>query len=413
MKDILLILQVFLLVFFARAEFRFNENGEFTIVQLTDLHCGEDEKSDMKTQEFEREFLKKIKPDLVIISGDGVSGYTGYQLNLFTDDGFFETTWRKFTDPLAELEIPYAFTLGNHDAKADLNATEITWLDQTHPFSVRKNSTGIPDTMNYYIQVYSSKKKEKLALNIWLFDSGSIGCAGHEDSWGCIEQEQIEWYNKESRKIREKHGRNVHHVAFFHIPIPEFVFLADHGEIYGAAKVPICCPHFNTGFFDHVKKNGDITGMFVGHDHHNDFGGWYKDIELVYGRKSGYGSYGDAVGARVIKFKERVNILGQVKVTREHYVIYDNDTIKETKEMRIKEGPKQGFCPTCDEKTFRQVRQAGVFDYLLTAIEVIFGAILLRFLYLVLKNVKSGKMNFKTKENIKEGLKKILLNNQA
>ena len=153
--------------------------------------------------------------------------------------------------------------------------------------------------------------------------------------------------------------------------------------------------------------------MFVGHDHHNDFGGWYKDIELVYGRKSGYGSYGDFVGARVIKFKERVNLFGEVQVTREHYVIYDNGTIKDTKEMRRKEGPKQGSCPTCDEKTFRQVRQAGVFDYVLTAIEVVFAAILLRFLYIVMVNIRNEKLNFKSANDFKQGLKKILMSNEA
>jgi len=247
MRHLFLYLLSFIFVFSLCLEF--NENGEFTVIQFTDFHCGEDEEKDLKTQEFERELLKKIKPDLVVISGDGVSGYTGYYFNLFTNHGFFETHWRTFTDPLAELGIPYAFALGNHDPKADLDTKEITELDQTHPCSVRKNSTGMPDTMNYYVEVYSKKKTGKLALNIWVFDTGTIGCAGYEDSWGCIEQDQLEWYDKESQKLKEKHGENVHHVAFLHIPIPEYVFLLDHEKIYGNANCQICCPHVNTGFF--------------------------------------------------------------------------------------------------------------------------------------------------------------------
>ncbi len=35
----------------------------------------------------------------------------------------------------------------------------------------------------------------------------------------------------------------------------------------------------------------DIKAIFVGHDHSNDFGGFYKGIELAFGRKSGYGGY--------------------------------------------------------------------------------------------------------------------------
>ncbi len=33
--------------------------------------------------------------------------------------------------------------------------------------------------------------------------------------------------------------------------------------------------------------------MFCGHDHNNYFGGMYNsNLELVYGRKTGYGGYG-------------------------------------------------------------------------------------------------------------------------
>ena len=37
--------------------FEFNENGEFTIVQFTDFHCGQEPEKDYKTQEFERDLL--------------------------------------------------------------------------------------------------------------------------------------------------------------------------------------------------------------------------------------------------------------------------------------------------------------------------------------------------------------------
>lgn len=48
--------------------------------------------------------------------------------------------------------------------------------------------------------------------------------------------------------------------------------------------------------------------MFAGHDHNNDFSGNYYGIDLVYGRKTGYGCYGPPPGmqrgARVIILKE-------------------------------------------------------------------------------------------------------------
>lgn len=52
---------------------------------------------------------------------------------------------------------------------------------------------------------------------------------------------------------------------------------------------------------------------FIGHDHTNDYGGFHKSekfdkkIELVYGRKTGYGCYGPSdyveKGGRVITLK--------------------------------------------------------------------------------------------------------------
>lgn len=32
--------------------------------------------------------------------------------------------------------------------------------------------------------------------------------------------------------------------------------------------------------------------MFCGHDHNNDFGGFVNGIEIGFGRKTGFGSYG-------------------------------------------------------------------------------------------------------------------------
>lgn len=61
-----------------------------------------------------------------------------------------------------------------------------------------------------------------------------------------------------------------------------------------------------------------MIGMFVGHDHANDYVNDYEGLKIGYGRKTGYGSYGPAPGqflidvlmrsqqrgGRVFKFKE-------------------------------------------------------------------------------------------------------------
>jgi len=116
-------------------------------------------------------------------------------------------------------------------------------------------------------------------------------------------------------------------------------------QIYGNSDDYVHCSVGNTGFFAAVKTNGDISAMFVGHDHNNDFGGWYEGIELVYGRKSGYNCYGDFHGARVVVLKENYDDDGNfVNVTRNHYVIDENGNIITTVSTHYREGPKQTVC---------------------------------------------------------------------
>ena len=62
--------------------------------------------------------------------------------------------------------------------------------------------------------------------------------------------------------------------------------------------------------------------MSCGHDHNNDYSGIYKDIELIYGRKTGYGSYGPndfLNGATVFSLKEKTNEDGSLDFDQESY----------------------------------------------------------------------------------------------
>ena len=61
-----------------------------------------------------------------------------------------------------------------------------------------------------------------------------------------------------------------------------------------------------------------MKAIFCGHDHNSDYSGFYKDIELIYGRKTGFGSYGPKYvqrGATVIKLKEFINEKGETDFT--------------------------------------------------------------------------------------------------
>jgi len=323
---------------------QFNSSGYFTIVQFTDVHISTNQVKNNLTQELQRNILSWVKPDLVVLSGDGV--YTSDPVA----SGWFEDQWNKFTAPMVEAQIPYAYTFGNHDDEGDLTRRQIVRLDQTNPYSLRNESEGIPDTANFRLPVYASQNDSQLAAHLWVLDSGAYGCEDVTVGSGCIESDVIDWYDEESQKIKAEHGTNVHHLAYFHIPLPEFLNLYNDEKFYGHAPEKIHCAVKNTGFFEAVKKNGDISAMFVGHDHNNDFGGWYDGVELAYGRKSGYNTYGDRHGARVVVLKENYDDNGNfVNVTREHYVIDENGNIQVPILSESREGAKQTSCPYSTE----------------------------------------------------------------
>jgi hypothetical protein len=60
------------------------------------------------------------------------------------------------------------YAIGNHDPEADLNNTQITNLDITHPFSLTLKSTENLKGNNYYNSIYFNDEK---IVNLWAFDS--------------------------------------------------------------------------------------------------------------------------------------------------------------------------------------------------------------------------------------------------
>ncbi|KAH3731866.1 metallophosphoesterase family protein [Pelomyxa schiedti] len=72
----------------------------------------------------------------------------------------------------------------------------------------------------------------------------------------------------------------------------KYVDLWNYEVTYGTKGEDVCCPVVNTGLYDAALESGDIHGMFVGHDHHNDYCGSFAahpQLMLCYGRKTGFG----------------------------------------------------------------------------------------------------------------------------
>ena len=76
--------------------------------------------------------------------------------------------------------------------------------------------------------------------------------------------------------------------------------------LVGTRMEKACAPALNSGMFAAMKEQKDIVGIFVGHDHDNDYVVDWKGILLGYGRYTGGNTvYNDLPnGARVIEMTE-------------------------------------------------------------------------------------------------------------
>lgn len=299
-------------------------------MQVTDTHYGEALWFDIATTNELRSLLKYNKPDLTAITGDAVSGGHWDRKN----QTFFQDLWKMSTTPYQEYKTPYAYVSGNHDAEGNLDLETIMKLDKTHDYSISKNlnndgSYNISSS-NYYLEVYSSIDSTKVVAILWFLDTGIVNCEGYSYTWGCVNHEQIRWFKDTSNEIETRLGYLPDGIAFFHIPIREYKDMINYRKIYGVMNEFINCPKKDTYFFDYVLEQGKIRAMFCGHDHDNDFCGKFYGIELCYGRKTGYGSYGPKNmqrGVKVIDLKEKVEVIDGVERIRfdySHHIVQED-----------------------------------------------------------------------------------------
>ena len=102
-------------------------------------------------------------------------------------------------------------------------------------------------------------------------------------------------------------GKAIPSLAFFHIPLQEFEEVWNTQSCCGEKNDRVSCPVLNTGLFAMMVQNRAVKGIFVGHDHGNDYRGNLYGIELCYGRTTGLRMHQNSsflLGARVIQLYE-------------------------------------------------------------------------------------------------------------
>lgn len=301
---------------------KFREDGTFKILQINDTQdVGKGVNERMV--KFIEAALDIEQPDLVVFVGDQLSDMypfgTKEDMIIAIDN---------IIAPLAERNIPFLVTLGNHDhdhfdvfSKADQFAAYSSY-DNCY------NSADGWDEFTVNAPVLSSDGKETV-MNVFMMNTHNKAESG---GYSGVVAGQNEWYENVSAGLKNANGGNdVPSILFQHIPPKEIYSLfveceySDEGAIFsrrdnkwykldpnkaeGDLGEAPCSEDFDniTGQYESWLKTGNIMGAFFAHDHVNNFVGTTDDgIVLGYNGGTGFRAYGvgDERSVRVFEFNE-------------------------------------------------------------------------------------------------------------
>ena len=281
-------------------DLKFGEDKKFKIVQFTDVHWKADSIASEEAGERMGEVLDAEKPDLVIFTGDVIFGKPA------------DKSMRCALEPTIKRGIPFAVTFGNHDDELGMSRKELYDFIKDMPGNLTSTVEGLSGVTNFILPVKASDGSKDAAL-LYVFDSHSYSTLKHLKGYGWIKHDQVQWYLNESKKFTESNGGTpLTALSFFHIPLPEYHEAVNNegSFLIGTRKEEACNQEINTGMFAAMQEAGDVLGVFVGHDHVNDYAVSWKGIMLCYGRFTGgktvYHDMPGGNGARIIELTEGV-----------------------------------------------------------------------------------------------------------
>jgi hypothetical protein len=306
-----------------KPELKFNADGEFKIVQFTDIHFSIQNKERCDSVlTMMSSIISSEKPGLVILTGDIV---TSADVN---------AAWSEVTSPIRKAGIPWAVAFGNHDHEQGVSNKQIMEYLVTLPLNLSENGPAdIHGSGNYILKIQGSDKKETKAL-IYCFDSNAYPWEKDNPELGdydWIKFDQIKWYREQSKMFTAKNNNKpLPALAFFHIPLPEYNSIKTFPTTIGDRDEEVCSPKINSGMYNAILESGDVMGTFCGHDHNNNYIGTLNNIALVYGCKTGKDSYGDYdKGGRVIVLHEGVREfdtwIHTTEDAKKYFAEYPND----------------------------------------------------------------------------------------
>lgn len=265
----------------------------FRILQITDIHLGENAWTDWGPEQDRKTFVvldavlqTEGDFDLIVVSGDFLTAN-----NIDKNATAYLALLQQHLEPLA---TPWALVFGNHDdadleqdgqdgqiiyTKARTSRKQLARYDSRHSLSLTQmGPSDLPGVSNYWLDIYENDDDaETIAARVLILDSGG----------GPIPQQiltsQVDWF-------LETNMNDVPVVAFEHIPATQFAYSDD--TCSGMQRDGVAAMAFDAGIVTALDDESNVLFLAVGHNHGNDYCCAYSSISLCFGRHSGYGGYG-------------------------------------------------------------------------------------------------------------------------
>ncbi|MDD7794202.1 metallophosphoesterase family protein [Clostridium sp. 'White wine YQ'] len=278
---------------------KFDTKGKFKIVQFTDIHEGPEMDEGIGVM---RKILDYERPNLVILTGDNIDG----KCKTIED---VKTAISHIASPMENRKIPWAIVFGNHDDEHGvMSKEEMMKFYMSFDYNISQVGYKTFDRIGNYNLLVEGSKNKKPVLNLYFLDSGKYA-PFFVGGYNWIKLTQALWYRKITFGLKQRYNKIIPSLMYFHIPLPEYKKAWRRGKPKGEKLDSIDSPLINIcgGLFRVLINTKDVVGVFVGHDHFNNFVVKYKGILLGYAGYTGYGGYGDSKiprGARVVLVNE-------------------------------------------------------------------------------------------------------------
>ena len=268
-----------------------DSHNHLRILQFTDLHLCHRDTEDV-TFTLISDLVKETTPNLVVLTGD---------LAMSKDSPLM---YEALSKHMNSLRVPWTFVFGNHDTEHGVSHQQLVDALETSEYCLfEQGESDVDGCGNHLLEVHNDVH---IVAQVILLDShvDDFYLINEERKWGygTILPSQVKWVES---IIKDESGqfKQVPSIVFFHIPSPEF----DAGEhthfIDGVKRESNCYPPVEHGLFSLLAQSKTCKGIFVGHDHYNDYSMIKEGMLLAYGRVSGQYDYGMSPfpkGARVI-----------------------------------------------------------------------------------------------------------------